>query len=562
LLESRIRRIDDVAGRRAAKGFEFVFDLSTDQAAEKMSSPSAVQSQMTEEWKPSHNPWLVAGTVLCATFMVVLDTSVANIALPHIAGNLSASTDESTWVLTCYLIANAIMLPAAGWIANVFGRKRFMIASLVVFTLASLLCGAATSLGMLIAARVLQGLGGGGMQPVAQAVLLESFPRQKRGMAMAVYGLGVVVAPIIGPTLGGWLTDTYTWRWVFYINLPVGVLAVMMSRAFLEDPPYIRGGAPREIDYFGFAIMALWLGTFQVMLDQGQQEDWFASAWITWFCVIAVVSFAVFVLWEIRQKHPIVDLRIFKDRNFSVGTVLIGLMGAVLYGSLALLPIFLQTLMGYPALQSGFAITPRGVGVFLSTILVGRLIGIIDDRWLAAVGFGVLGYATLLFSRINLEIAMSSVMWPNVISGLAMGFLFVPLTTATVGMLRQEQMGNATGIFNLMRNLGGGVGIALTTTMLARGAQTHQALMASHLNPYNPLFQQRVHQIQGFLTAQNGVGTPQRTYAFIYGIVSRQARLMAFVDNFRYLAIVCFICVPLVFFFRKVRIRRAPVAGE
>ena len=529
-----------------------------------MSSPAVtrVQTEPMKEWRPSHNPWVVAGTVLCATFMVVLDTSVANIALPHVAGNLSASTDESTWVLTSYLIANAIMLPAAGWVANVFGRKRFMIASLTIFTLASFVCGAANSLGMLITARVLQGLGGGGMIPVAQAVLLESFPREKRGAAMAVYGLGVVVAPIVGPTLGGWITDAYTWRWVFYINLPVGVVGVLMSRAFLEDPPYIRRAAPGSIDYFGFAAMALGLGSFQIMMDRGQQEDWFSSAWINWLCIIAAVCMVLFLFWELRIEHPIVNLRILKDRNFAVGTVLVGFMGAVLYGSLALLPIFLQTLMGYPALQAGFAITPRGIGVMISTILVGRLIGLIDDRLLAAVGFAVLGYATLLFSRINLQIAMSSVIWPNVISGLAMGFLFVPVTTASVGMLRQEQMGNATGIFNLTRNLGGSLGIALTTTMLARGAQTHQAVMASHLSPYNPVLQQRLQQIHSFLTAQQGVGTPERTYAFLYGIVNRQARLMAFVDDFRYLAYLCFLCVPMVFLFKKVMAHRPPPSAE
>jgi DHA2 family multidrug resistance protein len=335
-----------------------------------------------------------------------------------------------------------------------------------------------------------------------------------------------------------------------------------MARAFLEDPPYISRAAPGSIDYFGFAMMAIWLGTFQVTMDKGQQEDWFSSPWITWFSVIAVTSMVLFIFWELRVKDPIIDLRILRDRNLVVGNLLIAFTGVVLYGSLALLPMFLQTLMGYPALQAGFAVTPRGFGVLVSTILVGRLIGLIDDRWLAAAGFAVLGYGTLLFSRINLSMAMSSIMWPNIVSGLAMGFLFVPLTTATVGMLRQDQMANASGMFNLMRNLGGSVGIAMTTTMIARGAQTHQAMMVSHLTPYHMAFQQRFQQIQGFLTAQMGAGTQDKAYAMIYGIVNRQARLMAFLDDFLYLGILCLVCVPLVFLFRKVTFRGPASVSE
>src|SRR5256714_12663082 len=292
------------------------------------------------EWTPSFNPWLIAAAVMLATFMEVLDTSVANVALPHIAGNLSATPEESTWVLTSYLVSNAIILPATNWLGRYFGRKNFLIFCIVIFTASSALCGAAGSLGMLIVARILQGAGGGALQPIAQAVLLESFPIEKRGSAMAVFGMGIVVAPIIGPTLGGWITDNYSWRWIFYINVPVGALAVFMANAFVEDPPYIKNQRPGRIDYVGFGLMAVGLATLQLVLDKGQEEDWFSSPFIMWATVFAVVALVVFVVWELRSKEPIVNLRILKNRNFAVGTLLIALMGVVLYGSIALLPLF------------------------------------------------------------------------------------------------------------------------------------------------------------------------------------------------------------------------------
>src|SRR5437660_9618457 len=316
----------------------------------------------TERSPPSFNPWLIAASLMLATFMEVLDTSVANVALPHIAGNLSATPEEATWVLTSYLVSNAIVLPAASWFGGAFGGKRFLIVCIVLFTLSSALCGAATSLGMLIVARIAQGAGGGALQPIAQAVLMESFPREKRGSAMAVFGLGVVVAPIIGPTLGGWITDNYSWRWIFYINIPVGMLAVFMCNMFVEDPPYIRSQRPGRIDYLGFGLMALALGTMQLVLDKGQEEEWFASSFITWFVIISFTAAVVFVIWELRSKEPIVDLRVLANRNFAVGTSLMIIMGIVLYGTIAMLPLFLQTLMGYPAVESGMAISQRAFG--------------------------------------------------------------------------------------------------------------------------------------------------------------------------------------------------------
>ena len=525
------------------------------------SSPARLANQVasTASWTPSFNPWLIAVSVMLATFMEVLDTSIANVALQHIAGNLAATPEESTWVLTSYLVSNAIILPATNWLSRYFGRKRFLVICIFIFTGASALCGAATSLGFLIVARIIQGAGGGALQPIAQAVLLESFPPEKRGSAMAVFGMGVVVAPIIGPTLGGWITDNYSWRWIFYINIPIGLLAIFMANAFIEDPPYIRNQRPGRIDYFGFAFMALGLGTLQLVLDKGQEEDWFASNLITLGVIFTVVMLVVFVIWELRSKDPIVDLRVLKNRNFTIGTLLMTALGVVLYGTIALLPLFLQTLMGYPAVQSGLAVSPRGFGSIASMIIVGRLIGKIDGRYLLLFGFSVLAYATYMFSDINLMVSSSSIVWPNIISGFAMGFIFVPLTTMAMGTLANEQMGNASGVFNLMRNTGGSMGIAAMTTMLARRGQLHQATLVQHINPYNPVFQERLHEMAGALPGGSATVETQKAYGAIYGMVAKQAMVLSYIDNFRMLAFICLVCIPAVFLFKHVR-SKGPVA--
>jgi DHA2 family multidrug resistance protein len=511
-------------------------------------------SSQHSDWTPTFNPWLIAASVMLATFMEVLDTSVANVALPHIAGNLSATPEEATWVLTSYLVSNAIILPAANWLGRYFGRKRFLIVCIIIFTLSSAVCGAAASLGMLIIARIAQGAGGGALQPIAQAVLMESFPPEKRGSAMAVFGLGVVVAPIIGPTLGGWITDNYSWRWIFYINIPVGILAVVMSNMFVEDPPYIRAQRPGRIDYLGFGLMALALGAMQLVLDKGQEEEWFASSFITWVAILSFTAAVAFVIWELRSKEPIVDLRVLANRNFAVGTSLMISMGIVLYGTIAMLPLFLQTLMGYPAVASGMAVSPRGFGAVTSMLIVGRLINRVRGRYLVMFGFSVLAYSIYMFSKINLEISISSIVWPNIISGFAMGFIFVPLTTMALGTLSNEQMGNASGVFNLMRNTGGSVGIAVVTTMLARGAQTHQAMMVAHLTPYDPTFQQRLGEL-----AARGM-TTQQAYGGIYATVVRQATLLSYIDIFRVLSFLCLLCVPATIFFERVKKKSGPVA--
>jgi DHA2 family multidrug resistance protein len=511
-------------------------------------------------WRPAVNPWIIAVSVMLATFMEVLDTSVANVSLPHIAGSLAASNEEALWVLTSYLVANAIVLPAAGWFAGRFGRTRFLTACIAVFTLASLVAGAATSLGMMIVARIVQGAGGGALQPLAQAVLLESFPPRRRGVAMAVYGMGVVVAPIVGPTLGGWITDNYSWRWIFYINLPVGLLAVFMTQTFVEDPPYLRTGAHRRIDYLGFGLMALWLAALQIVLDKGQEVDWFAAPWLRALAAVSVVALVGFVVRELRTAEPIVQLRILRDRNFAVGLLLITVMGAVLYASISLLPLFLQTLMGYPALQSGLAVSPRGLGALAAMLVVGRLVSRVDGRWLIATGFTGLAISTSMLGRLTLDVGMRSIVVPNIVSGLAMGFIFVPLTTMALGTLPNQQIGNATGLYNLMRNIGGSFGIAITTTLLARSAQRAQALLVGHLSPDNPIYREQLQALTALLAPQLGAGAAERATAIMYERLLRQAMLVAYVDTFRLIALVCLACAPLALLFRRVRAPAAAVA--
>jgi len=505
------------------------------------------------EYRAAVNPWLIAIAVMLATFMEVLDTTIVTVSLPHMAGNLSSTTDEATWVLTSYLVSNAIILPAAAWFSRYFGRKRFLLTCIVIFTLSSFLCGAATSLGFLIVARVIQGAGGGALQPLSQAILLESFPPQRRGAAMAMFGMGIVVAPVIGPTLGGWITDNYSWRWLFYINIPVGIAAILMILRFVHDPHYVRSARPARIDGIGFGLMAVGLAALQIILDKGQEDDWFSAVWIRWFSLICIVSLVAFVFWELRSDHPIVNLRVLKNRNFAVGTVLITLMGVVIYSPLALLPEFLQVLLGYPALDSGLAQSPRGVGAFLMLPLIGFLTGRLDARKLIAVGFIVAGAAIFMFGNINLNIGIMSIALPNFLQGLGMSMVFVPLTTITTATLPNDQIANATGIYNLMRNIGGSTGISMVTTMLARGAQAHQTILVAHMTPYDAVYQTRLRLFQTGLTPH--VGAPvahQKALAALYAQLVQQSTMLAFIDNFRWLALIAVVCLAGVFLLRKV----------
>jgi DHA2 family multidrug resistance protein len=511
------------------------------------------------EWHPRHGPWLIAAGVMLATFMQVLDTSIANIALPHIAGTLSVTPDEATWVLTSYLVSNAIILPMTGWLGNHFGRKRVFISCIAMFTCASALCGAAVNLPMLILARILQGAGGGAMVPIAQAILLESFPVAKRGVAMATFSLAVIVAPIIGPTLGGWITDNYSWRWIFYINLPVGVLAMFLAEWLVEDPPYIKRNLEATIDFVGFGLLAVWLATLQITLDKGQEADWLGAVWIRWFIVISAIAMIGFIVWELKAEHPLVDLRIFKSRNFAVGVILMTINGIILFGTTAELPLFLQTLMGYPALQSGYTMSPRGIAAFCTTFLMGRLVGRVGLRWLLCFGFSMLSLSAFMLSNINLQVSMASIIFPIVLNGFAVSFIFVPLTTTAMSQLRQRDIGSATGLYNLMLNLGGSTGIAFVTTMIARRTQVHQALMVGHLTPTDPVFTARLAAAQHALAQHaDPVTATHQAYAVFYNLLNAQAHLWAFVDNFRIFGVMVLCCLPLIFLFQRVQ-HPAPV---
>ena len=497
------------------------------------------------EWHPSVNPWFIAAAVMLATFMEVLDTTITSVALPNIAGSLAATNDEATWVLTSYLVANAIVLPASGWFAARFGRKRFLLACTGIFTFASFLCAFAPSMPILILARILQGAGGGALQPLSQAILLESFPREKQGMAMAVFGMGVVGAPIIGPVLGGWLTDNYSWRWVFQINIPIGILAVILIARFLEDPPYIRDAKPGTIDGTGFALLTVWLATLQIVLDKGQQEDWFGSTWITWFSVISVAALLALVVRELWAAEPIVDLRAFLNRNFSVGTVMTAVIMAAMYSALTMLPLFLQTLLGYTSQSAGMAQAPRGIGAMIAMPIVGILMSYVDGRWLMSLGVACVAASTFLFGSLTLDVSMSSIVWPNILQGVGMGLTMVPLMAMAVGTLPKEKMGNATGIFNLMRNLGGSIGISVSTTFLARMTQAHQTNLVGHLTPYDPVFQQQ------FSTMAAGLGQysagPQaqmQAYGMLQGILLQQSNVSAYIDMFRWTAVMIILCLP------------------
>jgi DHA2 family multidrug resistance protein len=504
---------------------------------------------------------------MLATFMEVLDTSVANVALPHIAGNLSASTDEATWVLTSYLVANAIILPMGGWFSMLFGRKRFYMICVAVFTLSSFLCGLAPSLGWLVFFRILQGLGGGALQPMSQAVLVETFPREKHGMAMAVFGMGVVLAPVIGPTLGGWLTDDFSWRWIFFINIPVGALSLLMTQALVFDPPYLVRRTFRDglkIDYMGFGLLALGLGSLEVVLDEGQKEDWFGSQFIIVFAILAAVCLVWVVFWELRHEHPVIDFRVLKIRNFMLGTLAMLVLGFVLYGSTMLLPVMLQTLLGYTALLSGLALSPGGLVVIIFMPLVGTLLHRFEPRWLVIYGVVVSASGLLIMSRFNLYIDLRTAVWSRMVQSAGMAFLFVPISVAAVRMVPRDRMNYATGLFNLARNIGGSSGIATVTTLLARRGQMHQQNLVSHLTPYDPAYRDAIGRATALLHA-HGASLPdaaRKAHGLLYGNMLRQAAMLSFADAFWVMAVLFALIIPLMFLMKRTGPVQGPVAVE
>jgi DHA2 family multidrug resistance protein len=514
----------------------------------------------TDKNHPAVNPWLITLSVMLATFMEVLDTSIANVSLSHIAGSLSVSTDESTWVLTTYLISNAIVIPSTAWFGERFGRKRFLMFCVAIFTISSFLCGLATSLPMLLVMRVIQGAGGGALQPIAQAILVETFPKEKQGQAMGIYGLGVVVAPVLGPLLGGWLTDNYSWRWIFFINVPVGLLALSLIQRFIHDPHWIRNAQPRRLDFIGFGFMSLWLGCQEVLLDKGQEEDWFGSRFIVSMAVLAVLGLVVFVARELRAEKPFVNLRVLKSYNFTVGMALMFFAGVTLYSLTAAIPLYLQSLMGYTALQSGLAMIPRGLGALIAMPLVGRLVSRFQGRYLAAFGFLLFGVSSWVLSRLTLDISPMVLVWPLFFSGVSIAFMFVPLNAIALGSVPKEQVGNASGIFNLMRNVGGSVGISLITTLSARFAQARQTTLVAHVTPYDTSYQSAVSTASRLYAAHGDkVTAQQQTLGSLYHQVLTQANFLAYLDIFRSFVLLCFVCAIGALILKNVKVH-GPVA--
>ena len=511
-----------------------------------------VSRQPDEGWCPVGTPGIVAMAVMLATFMEVLDTTVVNVSLPHVAGSLASGVDESTWVLTSYLVSNAIVLPATGWLSSIFGRKRYYMASVVIFMASSFLCGLAPSLGALIVFRVVQGLGGGALQPISQAILLECYPRRQRGIGMAIFGVGVVFAPIIGPTLGGWLTDNYSWRWIFYINVPIGILALVMSQIYVVDPPYLPRAAVK-MDYIGLGLLAVGIGALQVVLDNGQRHDWFQTSWIAQLGVLSAVCIAALLAWEWYYRHPIIDLRVFGVRNYPAGVALIFMVGIALYSSGVLQPLFLQSLMGYTALWSGLALSPGGFGTLIFMPIVGKLVGRWDSRLLIMTGFALAAIALFKMSDYTLSVSFWQAAHPRIYLGVGLAFLFVPLATITFAFVPEEKTGTATGIFNLMRNIGGSFGIAAATTILATRAQFHQSRLVGDVTPLSPGYLHWQNATVGHLTAagQPPMQAQQTALGLAYKTVQTQSSWLSFVDAFWLAGVLMLILIPLVLVLRK-----------
>ncbi len=512
-------------------------------------------------WRPSHNPWIVALTVTLATFMEVLDSSIANVALPHIAGSLGATYEEATWVLTSYLVSSAIVLPVSGWLSTLVGRKRFYMSCVALFTACSFLCGIARSLPFLIFARVLQGCGGGGLQPSEQAILADTFPDEKRGMAFAMYGMAVVVAPAIGPTLGGWITDNFNWHWIFFINLPVGLLSLFLTQRLVEDPPWLKEekNAGIRIDYIGLALIVLGVACFQFVLDKGQESDWFGSPLIRTMFSIGVPTLVGFFLWEWFHENPIVDVRLLKNRNFGTAVFFSFILGIVLFGSTVLIPEFLQSSLGYTAERAGMALSPGGVVLMLMMPVAGRLTSSkIDPRLLIAIGF--LGTAVTLhhMTTIYLQIDFRSVVVLRMIQVLFLPLIFIPISTLNYVGVPREKNNQVSGLSNFARNIGGSIGTSLLTTFLARQNQTYQRDFAAHTSRANPNFDELLNGFKAMFSAQgyDPVTAAHKALAMAYQTVQAQASALSFVNSFWVMSVIVVCLTPLPFIMRR------PRAGE
>ena len=512
----------------------------------------------------SINPWVIAITVTLATFMEVLDTSIANVALPHIAGNLSVSPDESTWVLTSYLVSNAIILPLSGWLSSVIGRKRFYMTCVLIFTLSSFLCGFASSLGMLVVFRILQGIGGGGLQPSEQAILNDTFPLEKRGMAFAVYGIAVVVAPTIGPWLGGWITDNFSWRWIFYINVPVGLISIALTYLLVSDPPYMKRVKVTDgfrVDYIGLGLISLGLGSFQIVLDKGQREDWFSSNFIVLFCALTILGLIAGVLWELRTKDPVVDFRMLKDRNFAIATIAMFFLGFVLYASTTLIPMMAQQLLGYSAELAGLALSPGGALIMFTMPIVGFLVSRVDTRLLITFGCTISASSLFVMAGWSLGVDYRTVVLGRMLQAFGLAFLFIPINVAAFAYVPREKTNMGTGIINLARNIGASVGIATVTTLLERHTQSHMAKLVEHVNPMSEAYRHTNNALTSAFAASggSGPGAAAQAHGAIYGMIQRQAAMLAFVDNFKLLGVIFFAVIPILILLKRPKLRAGGV---
>ncbi len=495
---------------------------------------------------PKINKWIVALSVILPTLMEIVDTTIVNVSLPHIQGDLSISLDESTWILTSYMVSNAIIIPITGWLSTTFGRKRYLIFSIIVFTIASFACGYAPSFLILVILRFIQGIAGGGLQPVSQAILLEAFPKEQRGMAMAVFGMGVVVGPILGPVVGGWITDNWGWRWIFYINVPIGILSVALANLFVFDPDYMKKIKKTAIDYKGLAFLAVAVGSLQILLDNAQRKDWFESKFITILAIIVVVGFAMFLINEAKEKHPVVNLKIFKDRSFSIGNIIMFLGFFGFFGTIVLLPVYLQTLMGYTAFLAGLVLGPGALTTLIVMPIAGKLLERgFDPRKLLFLSLLVNAFAVNIMAHFNLSADFWSVIEPRALQGIAISLFFVPLAAVTFANIENEDMGNASGIFNFIRNIGGSFGTAIVTTILTRREQFHQSRLVENITPTNEAFIHAQHILANTFT------TTSQQFAVIYKELLRQASMLAFNDAFYFCSILFIALLPTVFFIAR-----------
>jgi DHA2 family multidrug resistance protein len=504
--------------------------------------------------------WAITFSVMLVTVMQILDTSVTNVALPHMQGSLSAGVEEIAWVITSYLAANAIIIPATGWLAGMVGRKRFFMICTVLFTVSSFLSGIAPNLTFLILARIFQGIGGGPMIPLSQAIMWEIFPLRQRGMAMAVWGIGIMMGPILGPTLGGWIADNWSWRWIFYINLPIGLLGFLMAGAFLFDPSYLR--KPGRVDGLGLVLMVIGFGSLQLLLDRGEREDWFDSGLMVTLAVLAGCALAGFLIREMTTREPILDLSVFLDRNFAVGSTVIAMVGLGLFSSMLLVALYTQKLMGYDAWTSGAVLAPGGFGNMLSLVVAARLVIHMDQRLLLALGCVLNAASLYMMSFLSLGMDYWSLVLPRFIQGLGLGFIFVPLTTLALSTIRRDKLGNATAAFNVLRNMGGGIGVALATTLLSRRSQYHQATLTSHITLWDPETAARLEAwTRHFLShGADSFTAERRALLMVYRDTVGQAQVLAYADDFRLFAYL--FSVPLLLIPLMRRVHAEPIEAE